>query len=80
MGKGLLVRKAASLIKSRGNNQFTLYLHRNWESLAKTVRVRQLAATAALSAIISTISPTESKNASLKVEFTLGAGDGITEK
>lgn len=70
-GKGLAGQRGSVTIKSRGNNQFTLYLHRNWESLAKTVKVRQLAATAALSSIISTILPTESKNASLKVEFTL---------
>ncbi len=70
-GKGLAGQKGSITIKSRGNNQFTLYLHRNWESLAKTVRVRQLAATTALNTIIATISSTESKNASLKVEFTL---------
>jgi len=70
-GKGLAGQKGSITIKSRGNNQFTLYLHRDWESLGKTVQIRQLAAKTALKEILSTIAPGESKNASLKVEFTL---------
>lgn len=46
-------------------------MHRDWESLKKTVKIRQQAATIALGVIQQTVAPDARPNANLLVEFTL---------
>jgi len=70
-GKGLAGQSGSLSLRARGNNRFSLMLHRDWESLLKTVRIRQLAASAALQAMLATIAPSTKPNGSLLVEFTL---------
>lgn len=70
-GKGLAGNKGSISFKARGNNRFSLYLHRDWESVRKTVSLRQQAAQCALQSILATISPSEKPNANLLVEFSL---------
>ncbi|MCP4341991.1 MAG: RecQ family ATP-dependent DNA helicase [Desulfobulbaceae bacterium] len=70
-GKGLAGQKGSLSLKTRGNNQLTVYLHRGWGDLVKTVTIRQQASNVALKVLHTTI-PTDSKpNGSLLVEFTL---------
>ncbi len=70
-GKGLAGRKGSVGIRAKGNNRFTLRLQRDWESLLKTVRVRQQAAYVALQTLFNTAPPGARPSASLLVEFTL---------
>jgi ATP-dependent DNA helicase RecQ len=70
-GKGLAGQSGSLSLKAKGNNRFTLYLHRNWDSLLQTVRIRQLAASVALRVILATIDSAAKPNASLLAEFTL---------
>ncbi len=70
-GKGLAGQSGSLSLRATGNNRFTLWLHRDYHSLLQTVRIRQLAAAAALQVIVGTITPTAKANASLLVEFTL---------
>ncbi len=70
-GKGLAGQSGSLSLRATGNNRFTLWLHRDYHSLLQTVRIRQLAAAAALQVIIGTIAPSAKPNASLLVEFTL---------
>jgi ATP-dependent DNA helicase RecQ len=70
-GKGLAGQSGSLSLKAKGNNRFSLCLHRDWESLLQTVRIRQLAAFAALQVMLGTIAPATKPNASLFVEFTL---------
>ena len=70
-GKGLAGQKGSVSLKAKGNNRFNIVLHRNWQTLDKTVKIRQQAAHVALQVMIDTISPSTSKNAGLLVEFTL---------
>ena len=72
-GKGLAGQRGSIRVKPIGNNRFTLLLHRDWQSLVKTVEVRQLAANRALQVIVGKVSPEVRANASLLVEFTLEA-------
>lgn len=70
-GKGLAGQKGSVSLKAKGNNRFNIVLHRNWQTLNKTVKIRQQAAHIVLQTMIGTISPATSRNASLLVEFTL---------
>lgn len=70
-GKGLAGQSGSLSLKAQGNNRFALWLHRDWHSLLRTVRIRQLAAAAVLQVIMGTIAPAEKPNASLLLEFTL---------
>ena len=70
-GKGLAGQSGSLSLRAKGNNRFALWLHRDWHSLLRTVRIRQLAAAVALQVILGTIAPSTKPNASLLVEFTL---------
>ena len=70
-GKGMAGMKGSASFTSRGNNRFSLYLHRDWASIRKTVEVRQLAARRALDAIIAAVPPEAKAGANLLVEFSL---------
>ncbi|MBW2682584.1 MAG: RecQ family ATP-dependent DNA helicase, partial [Deltaproteobacteria bacterium] len=70
-GKGLAGQKGSISIKARGNNRFTILLHRDWELLNRTVQIRQQAAHVTLQVILGTIDPAARPNANLLVEFTL---------
>jgi ATP-dependent DNA helicase RecQ len=70
-GKGLAGQKGSVSIKSRGNNFFSIMLHRDWESLQKTVTIRQQAAHVALQIVQATLKNEAPPSASLLVEFTL---------
>ncbi len=70
-GKGLAGQCGSLSLRAKGNNRFSLCLHRDWQSLLQTVRIRQLAASAALRVMLGTIEPSAKPNASLLVEFTL---------
>ena len=70
-GKGLAGQSGSISLRARGNNSFVVYLQRGWESLAKTMEIRQQAASRALEAILAAIDPAEKANANLYVEFTL---------
>jgi ATP-dependent DNA helicase RecQ len=75
-GKGLAGQKGSVSIKSRGNNVFSIMLHRDWESLQKTVAIRQQAAHVALKIILAPLRGNTQPSASLLAEFTL---EGIVE-
>lgn len=70
-GKGLAGQKGSITLLSRGNNQLTVYLHRGWEDLIKTVKIRQQAAKVALDVLHMTIAKDAQRNSTLLVEFTL---------
>ncbi len=70
-GKGLAGQKGSVSIRSRGSNIFSIMLHRDWESLQKTVAIRQRAAHVALQIIQASLKNTVPASASLLVEFTL---------
>jgi ATP-dependent DNA helicase RecQ len=70
-GRGLAGQSGSVSLRARGNNRFTVYLHRDWQALKKTVELRQQAATITLGVIIGTIAPGTQPNGDLLVEFTL---------
>ena len=70
-GKGLACSKGSLSFRPRGNNRFSVYLHRDWESIRKTVEIRQLAASRTLEAIIAAVPPEAKPGANLLVEFSL---------
>lgn len=70
-GKGLAGQKGSLTLTTRGNNQLTVYLHRGWDDLIKTVTIRQQAAKVALDVLHGTIPKDAKRNSSLLVEFTL---------
>lgn len=70
-GRGLAGQTGSMSVRAKGGNCFSVYLHRDWESLKKTVNIRQQAATASLQTILETIAPAEKPNANLLVEFSL---------
>ncbi|MBU0944463.1 MAG: RecQ family ATP-dependent DNA helicase [Proteobacteria bacterium] len=70
-GKGLAGQKGSISIRSRGNNIYSILLHRDWESLHKTVAIRQQAAHVALRIIQESLQDKATASASLLVEFTL---------
>ena len=70
-GKGLAGTRGSVSFTARGNNRFSIYLHRDWESIRKTVELRQLAAHRALEAIIAAVPPEAKPGANLLVEFSL---------
>ncbi len=75
-GKGLAGQKGSVSIRSRGNNLFSIVLHRDWECLLKTVAIRQQAALVALKGIQASLQEASAPSASLLVQFTL---EGIVE-
>lgn len=71
MVKGLQGRRGSLSLRTRGNNQLTIYLHRGWSDLIKTVKIRQQASSVALRVLHTTIPADAKPNGSLLVEFTL---------
>ena len=70
-GKGLAGTRGSVSFTARGTNRFSIYLHRDWESIRKTVEIRQLAAYRALEAIIAAVPPEAKPGANLLAEFSL---------
>ncbi len=70
-GKGLAGQTGSLSVRAKGRDCFSVYLHRGWDSLLTTMKIRQQAATVALEVILHTIEPSTKPNASLLVEFTL---------
>jgi ATP-dependent DNA helicase RecQ len=70
-GKGLAGCRGSLSFKARGNHRFTLFLHRNWPSLRKTVELRQLAALRSLQVIVTAVPAEIQSGANLLVEFNL---------
>jgi ATP-dependent DNA helicase RecQ len=70
-GKGLAGQSGSISLRAKGGNCFTVYLHRDWQSLMATMMIRQQAAHVALGVILGTVSQSEKPNKDLLVEFTL---------
>ena len=70
-GKGLAGIKGSVSFTARGNNRFSVFMHRDWISLRKTVEIRQLAAYRALETILTALPPDAKPSANLLVEFSL---------
>ena len=70
-GKGLAGQTGSLTIRAKGGNCFSVYLHRDWQSLITTMKIRQQAANVALQVILKTIKSSEKPNADLLVEFSL---------
>ena len=70
-GRGLAGTRGSLSCTARGNHRFSLYLHREWHSLRKTVELRQLAAQRALETIVAAVPPEAKPGAHLLVEFNL---------
>jgi ATP-dependent DNA helicase RecQ len=70
-GRGLAGVRGSVSFTARGNHRFSVFLHRDWSSLHKTVEVRQLAAHRALVTIVATVPADVHAGANLLVEFTL---------
>jgi len=70
-GKGLAGQGGSLTPGVRGGYCYSIYLHRNWQSLKTTVSIRQQAAHVALQQIIGQVAPGTKANANLLVEFTL---------
>jgi ATP-dependent DNA helicase RecQ len=70
-GRGLAGQTGSIGMTARGHNCFVVYLHREWEAIFTTMRIRLQAAAIALQVILATVGPEEKPNANLRVEFTL---------
>ncbi len=70
-GKGLAGQKGSLSVRAKGRNRFSMRLHRDWLSLANTVKIRQQAARIVLKIIMGSVAPSAERNANLLVEFTL---------
>lgn len=70
-GKGLAGQKGSLSLRACGNNRLTVYLHRGWQALLKTVEIRQQASNVALKVILDSIPDETKSNKDLLVEFTL---------
>ena len=70
-GKGIAGRKGSISIRARGGNTFSVMLHRDWQSLAATVEIRQRAAEVALRTIINTVPADTLPGAALLAEFAI---------
>jgi ATP-dependent DNA helicase RecQ len=77
-GKGIAGQKGSLSVAATGGDIYSIRLHRDWESLKKTVKIRQQAAAAALGVLLQTVASDAKPNASLLVEFTLeGVINGV---
>ena len=56
-GKGIAGQKGSVSIRDRGYHRFSMMLHRDWQSLNKTVKIRQQAAFKALDVLLSEVPP-----------------------
>jgi len=70
-GKGIAGQKGSVSIRDRGYHRFSMMLHRDWQSLNKTVKIRQQAAFKALDVLLSEVPPGTPAGAAILVEFTL---------
>lgn len=70
-GKGIAAKKGSISIRSRGNNVFSVMLHRDWQTLCATVDIRRRSAEIALGTIISSIAPNCPPGAAVLAEFTM---------
>ena len=70
-GKGLAGQRGSLTVKARGNNRLNVVLHQDWQTLNKTVKIRQQAAHVALQVMLGTVARPTPRNANLLVEFTL---------
>jgi len=70
-GKGLAGQVGSVSLRSKGRGCFTMYLHRDWQSLLATMKIRQQAAHVALQVILGTVQQSEKPNKDLLVEFTM---------
>ncbi|MBM9612974.1 RecQ family ATP-dependent DNA helicase [Desulfobulbus rhabdoformis] len=70
-GKGLAGARGSLSFRASGNNRFTIFLHRDWSILIKTVKLRQLVALRTLQTIIDAIPAEINSGANLLVEFSL---------
>ncbi len=70
-GKGLAGKKGSISIRSIGNGVFSIVLHRDWDSLHKTVSIRQQAAKVTLQVIQEPLRKNNTIGSSILVEFTL---------
>lgn len=70
-GKGIAGQKGSLSVKATGGDIYSVQLHRDWESLEKTVRIRQQAAVVTLGVMYRRAAPDSKPNGNLLVEFTL---------
>lgn len=74
-GKGLAAQKGSLSVAATGGDIYAVRLHRDWESLEKTVEIRQRASAVSLEEMYRRVPPESKANANLLVNFTL---EGIT--
>lgn len=70
-GKGIAGKKGSLTVAATSRDVYSVQLHRDWDSLEKTVRVRQQASVVALGVIRLAVPSGSKPNANLLVEFTL---------
>ena len=70
-GKGIAGKKGSVSVAATGGDVYSIQLHRDWESLKKTVKIRQQAAAIALSVMHQKVASDARPNANLLVDFTL---------
>ena len=70
-GKGIAGQKGSVSIRDRGYHRFSMMLHRDWQSLNKTVKIRQQAAFKALDVLVAALPADTPAGAAILVEFTL---------
>ncbi len=70
-GKGIAGQKGSISVAATGGDIYSVHLHRDLDSLEKTVKIRQQAATVSLGTILRAIPRGSVPNANLLVEFTL---------
>ena len=70
-GKGIAGKKGSVAISATGSNTYSLRLHREWNTLVRTVQIRQQAAYSALDAVLRAIPPATRPGGKLLVDFTL---------
>ncbi len=70
-GKGIAGQKGSVSIRDRGYHRFSMILHRDWQSLNKTVKIRQQSAVKALDVLFTAVPAATPAGAAILVEFTL---------
>jgi len=75
-GKGIAGQKGSITVAATGGDIYSVQLHRDWESLDKTVTIRRQAAAVTLGIIYRAVPSGSKPNGNLLVEFTL---EGLTQ-
>lgn len=70
-GKGIAGKKGSISIRDRGYHRFSMMLHRDWQSLHNTVKIRQQASFRALEVLLAAIPADTPTGKHILVEFTL---------